>query len=70
MKNYLKNFFLVLAMVTIQIGDRVAIAQVSSAGDTNLLTLELGKPIEREMTASDTHFYQVALITGQFLLVL
>ena len=68
MKNYLKNFFLVLAMVTIQIGDRVAIAQVSSAGDTNLLTLELGKPIEREMTASDTHFYQIALITGQFLL--
>ena len=32
----------------------------------NLQVLELGKPIEREFAGGQTHSYQVALVTGQF----
>jgi erythromycin esterase len=42
----------------------IAMAQQPS---TEVPGLELGKPIERELSASDVHSYQVTLAAGQFL---
>jgi erythromycin esterase len=67
MNTYLKNFLSVLVVVALHICDRVASAQVLSARDTNIVKLELGKPVEREMRAGEIHAYYVSLVTGQFL---
>ncbi|TFH01331.1 MAG: hypothetical protein E4H13_05180, partial [Calditrichales bacterium] len=67
MKTYLKNFLLVLTLITIQICNKDATAQVSAAPNINIITLEPGKSIEHEISASDIHHYQVMLVAGQFL---
>ncbi len=55
---------ILLVVVILLQANFIAMAQQPSI---EVPTLEIGKPIEREMTASDVHSYQVTLAAGQFL---
>jgi erythromycin esterase len=68
MNHLLSNFLLVLAAFSFSFGaDPVASAQVPSGDLKEVIKLEFGKPIEREIAGTDSHSYYITLLAGQFL---
>ena len=69
LRSSLRLFLLLLASLAVQFAQAASVpaqADKEQQSTSEVTTLELGKPVERELSGGQKHVYQLALTEGQY----